>query len=300
MSKEEIEKEILTPYGTLKSVVNAEYYGSAQLKSAMVEEESVLETPYGRLIPNYSGSDARKKYREAISFYEDGSLESIYLESPQTVKTTVGCMDAELLTFYPDGNIKRLFPLYGKIGGYWTEEDEYGIARKVEINLLDQVFYVAPLCIAFFPSGGVKSLTIWPRETIAVTTRYGQVKTKFGFELSEEGRLKSIEPAFGVSLMTECGVLNPYDTDNYRLHAEGNSLSFDDNGKIQTAKTFKNKIRVETDGKEYLIQPSKIEDPLTGVERASSLNLIFDDHNVRIEDAKGTVGQFNKETVSFI
>ena len=293
-------KERSTPYGTLKSVINDEYYQSGQLKSAMMEEESVLETPYGRLVPNYSGSDVRKKYREAITFFEDGRLESIYLETPQPIQTSVGCMDGELITFYPDGGIKRLFPLYGQIGGYWTEENEYTLAKKVKLQLLNQVFDVAPLCIAFFPSGQVKSLTIWQRETIAVDTRYGQINSKIGFELFESGALKSIEPAFGTSLMTEYGRLYPYDSDNYRLHAEGNSLSFDEKGRLLSAKTIQSKIKIEKDGKEWFIQAPKVQDPLTGARRLSSLNLIFEESFVKVEDGSGWSEQFEKSVVSII
>lgn len=293
-------KDIFTAYGVLKSVTNAEYYPSGSLKSAMVQEESILETPYGRLIPNYSGADCRKKYREAVSFFENGGLKSIYLQSPQPIGTEAGRIDAELLTFYPNGSIKRLFPLYGQIGGYWTEEDEYGLAKKVELTLLNQIFDTAPLCIAFYPSGSVKSLTVWSQETVSVNTAYGPVKSRFGFELSEDGRLKSIEPAFGVSLATEYGILYPYDSENYRLHAEGNSLSFDEHGRLLSAKTLKNKIRIEENKKEYFIQARKIEDPMTGMERPTSLELFFEDRYVRIEDMGGPRGRFEKNAVSFI
>ncbi|MBQ7433540.1 MAG: hypothetical protein IJV50_08830 [Lachnospiraceae bacterium] len=300
MSRKQMGKERVTPYGTLKSVINDEYYQSGQLKSAMVEEESVLETPYGRLIPNYRCSDLRKKYREAVTFFQDGRLESIYLETPQPIQTSVGCMDAELATFYPDGAVKRLFPLYGQIGGYWTEENEYTLAKKVKLQLLNQVFDVAPLCITFFPSGQVRSLTIWQQETIAVDTRYGQVKTKTGFELFESGTLKSIEPVFGTSLMTEYGRLYPYDSDNYRLHAEGNSLSFAENGKLLSAKTIQSKIKIEKDGKERFIQAPTVEDPLTGARRLSSLRLIFEDGSVKIEDVSGLDEQFENAMISII
>ncbi|MBR1893529.1 MAG: hypothetical protein IJ815_08365 [Lachnospiraceae bacterium] len=99
MENTQTRKAIVTKYGILKSVINDEYYESGQLKSVMVEEESVLDTPYGRLIPNYSDSEIRKKYRDAVTFFEDGSIESIYLENPQPINTSVGFIDAELVTF---------------------------------------------------------------------------------------------------------------------------------------------------------------------------------------------------------
>ncbi len=263
-------------------------------------QKNVLDTPYGRLIPNFSGSDIRKKYRESVSYYEDGSLASIYLEAPQPVKTCVGCLEAESLTFYPNGNIKRLFPLYGQISSYWTEEDEYRLAKKVDLQLLNQTFHVAPLCIAFYPSGSVKCLTIWSKESLVVNTQYGQVESRFGFELSEDGKLKSIEPAFGVSLNTEYGTLYPYDSENYRLHAEKNSLSFDEYGKLVSAKTLKNRIKIKSDKGEYFIQASIKEDPLTGIEHPYPVTLTFAGDKIIVDDGVGYCKKLNKSDVSFV
>jgi antitoxin component YwqK of YwqJK toxin-antitoxin module len=294
-------RELATNLGTLKAVSNAEYYPSGQLKSATVEEKSVLETPYGRLVPNYGHADLRKKQRESVSFYEDGSLESIYLESPQSVQTSIGSLEAELLTFYPDGSIKRLFPLYGQTGGYWTEEDEYRLAKRVELHLLGQTFVVAPLCISFYPTGQVKSLTIWQQETVEVETPYGKVKSHFGFELAEDGSLKSVEPSFGTVLATRYGSLYPYDSENYRLHAEKNSLAFDANGKLRTAKTIKNKIVIQNGKRENVISAGRREDPLTGMERRTSLTLWFDrdTERIRVEDGCGLKKQFDAKAVTF-
>ena len=54
------------------------------------KEYRVLKTPYGDLIPNATYSDVRKKNRESVTYYEDGSLESVYLEEPQPIETAVG------------------------------------------------------------------------------------------------------------------------------------------------------------------------------------------------------------------
>jgi hypothetical protein len=294
-------EEIVTILGTLKSVSNVQYYPSGQLKSATVEEKSILETPCGRLELNHGHTDLRKKQRESVSFYEDGSIESVYLELPQSVQTSIGALEAELLTFYPNGSLKRLFPLYGQTGGYWTEEDEYRLAKRVELHLLGQTFVVAPLCISFYSTGQVKSLTIWPQETLEVETPYGQVKSHFGFELTEKGRLKSVEPSFGTSLATRYGSLYPYDSENYRLHAEKNSLVFDENGKIRMVKTIKNKIVIQNGKRENVILAGRKQDPLTGMERRTSLTLWFDmdTERIRVKDGCGFEKQFDAKTVSF-
>jgi hypothetical protein len=238
------QKIYFTKYGPLKSIINAEFYQNDMLNHCMVEEESVLDTPYGKMIPTYSRTDVRKKYRESISFYEDGTLASIYLENREKIRTPLGTMEMELLTFYPSGKIKKLFPLYGQCSGYWTEEDEYRLAKKVTLLILGKEVRVSPLCIGFYETGAIKSLTIWPKEKLAIPTRYGEVATKFGMDFYESGKLKSVEPVFGTKLKTKWGILEPFDCKNLRLTAENNSLRFDENGRILSAKTLRGKVVV--------------------------------------------------------
>lgn len=232
-----------------------------------------IKTRYGTFIP-YSGEvELRKKNKEPVTYHENGEIASIYFEEIRKVNTPLGEIDAEYLTFYPDGTLKRLFPSYGQISGYWTEEDEYSIAPEAEIALCGRTFRVHPLCIAFYPSGKVKSFTIWNRDTVTVDTKYGEVETNFGFDLREDGKLKSIEPVFGTKLETEKGVIYPFDTDNYRLSAENNSLVFDEEGDIVSVKTLRTGLRVSTGTGIITIRACKAQDPLTGFERLFPLNI---------------------------
>lgn len=232
-----------------------------------------IKTRYGTFIP-YSGEvELRKKNKEPVTYHENGEIASIYFEEIRKVNTPLGEIDAEYLTFYPDGTLKRLFPSYGQISGYWTEEDEYSIAPEAEIALCGRTFRVHPLCIAFYPSGKVKSFTIWNRDTVTVDTKYGEVETNFGFDLREDGKLKSIEPVFGTKLETEKGVIYPFDTDNYRLSAENNSLVFDEEGYIVSVKTLRTGLRVSTGAGIINIRACKAQDPLTGFERLFPLNI---------------------------
>lgn len=132
--------QIKTRYGIINGVETAEYYEDGKIKSAITSEYSQLETDYGKLIPAYELSDIRKKYRHTVEFYESGSLRSIYLEEQTEVETSLGKIKAELITFYENGNIKRIFPLYGQINGYWTEENEFELAKEMTIPILgDQI-----------------------------------------------------------------------------------------------------------------------------------------------------------------
>ena len=232
-----------------------------------------IKTRYGTFIPYSGEAELRKKNKEPVTYHENGEIASIYFEEIRKVNTPLGEIDAEYLTFYPDGTLKRLFPSYGQISGYWTEEDEYSIAPEAEIALCGRTFRVHPLCIAFYPSGKVKSFTIWNRDTVTVDTKYGEVETNFGFDLREDGKLKSIEPVFGTKLETEKGVIYPFDTDNYRLSAENNSLVFDEKGDIVSVKTLRTGLKVSTGTGIINIRACKSQDPLTGFERLFPLNI---------------------------
>ena len=232
-----------------------------------------IKTRYGTFIPYSGEAELRKKNKEPVTYHENGEIASIYFEEIRKVNTPLGEIDAEYLTFYPDGTLKRLFPSYGQISGYWTEEDEYSIAPEAEIALCGRTFRVHPLCIAFYPSGKVKSFTIWNRDTVTVDTKYGEVETNFGFDLREDGKLKSIEPVFGTKLETKKGVIYPFDTDNYRLSAENNSLVFDEEGDIVSVKTLRTGLRVSTGTGIITIRACKAQDPLTGFERLFPLNI---------------------------
>ena len=232
-----------------------------------------IKTRYGTFIPYSGEAELRKKNKEPVMYHENGEIASIYFEEIRKVNTPLGEIDAEYLTFYPDGTLKRLFPSYGQISGYWTEEDEYSIAPEAEIALCGRTFRVHPLCIAFYPSGKVKSFTIWNRDTVTVDTKYGEVETNFGFDLREDGKLKSIEPVFGTKLETEKGVIYPFDTDNYRLSAENNSLVFDEKGDIVSVKTLRTGLKVSTGTGIINIRACKAQDPLTGFERLFPLNI---------------------------
>lgn len=240
--------QIKTRYGIINGVETAEYYEDGKIKSAITSEYSQLETDYGKLIPAYELSDIRKKYRHTVEFYESGSLRSIYLEEQIEVETSLGKIKAELITFYENGNIKRIFPLYGQINGYWTEENEFELAKEMTIPILGDQIVCKPLCFHFYPDKSLQSVTIWSRTTMEIDTKYGKIKTRLGVELTEQGTLKSIEPVFGTQLQTQWGTLFPFDTDASRMHADHNSLVFDKDGSIFSAKTIQNKVIVEKNG----------------------------------------------------
>ena len=259
-----------------------------------------IKTKYGSFIPYDGEVELRKKNKESVTYHENGEIASIYFQDIQKVHSPLGDIDAEYLTFYPDGSLKRLFPSFGQISGYWTEDDEYRIAPEAELTFFGRTFKVHPLCIAFYPSGNVKSLTIWNRDTISVDTKYGEIVSNFGFDLTEDGKLKSVEPAFGAKINTEWGTIYPFDTDIYRLSAEKNSLVFNEEGDIVSVKTLRTGLQVSTDKGLMQIKACKALDPLTGFQRLFPLSLHFDGDMIEVTCLDKIRERFLKDTVKFL
>ncbi len=218
----------------MKNTIHEEYDQKGNLIAAMFSDEERIKTSCGELIPSYEADySVRKKYRNAVEFYEDGNIYSIYLNHQTIVKTPVGDLPAELITFYPDGAIKRLFPLYGQISAYWGEDDEFSLSEEVEIPVGNRRIKCHPRCIYFYPSGKVKSITIWSKSEIALLTRYGEVKTNVGASFYENGALESIEPTADSAIYVDGQKIWVFSPLSNRIHADNCSLKFHENGKIK-------------------------------------------------------------------
>ena len=193
---------------------------------------NTVNTKYGELRPYNGASDYRKKYRFAIDYYNDGSLRSVYLDEPEILEFPAGRFQTELITLYEDGNVKRIFPLYGQISAYWSIEEEAENAPYYDFNVSGDTLRIRPQCIYFYPSGKIRAVTLWPGDEIVVTTTAGKVKTKLGFELYESGRLRSIEPVYGTVIKTSKGDIKPYKYRPVMMHAENATLKFEENGNV--------------------------------------------------------------------
>ena len=191
-----------------------------------------VKTRYGCLMPYSGASDYRKKFRFAVDHYDDGALKSVYLEEPQVLSFPAGDFQTELITFYEDGNAKRIFPLYGQISAYWSIEEEVETAPYYDFEISGATLHVRPQCIFFYPSGKIRAVTIWPCDEISVMTPAGPVRTKLGFELYDSGALRSIEPVYGTVLSTPQGDIRPFRFRPVMMHAENATLKFTEQGEI--------------------------------------------------------------------
>lgn len=198
---------------------------------------TTVETSVGKLVPFYEISDGRQKNRPSLEYYKSGALYSVYLQEQTKVHAPVGDMPAELVTFYESGSVKRVFPLYGQLSGFWTEEQEYELAKPMTFTIQGKKVSVKPLCIHFYESGRICSITIWSKERMTVHTLYGDITTDLGIEFYETGEIRSVEPVIGTKLvLPDRGVVYPFNFFRLRMHADNNTLKFDKTGHLTEIK----------------------------------------------------------------
>lgn len=203
---------------------------------------NAVSTKYGVFLPCSDASDLRKKYRCPVDFYDNGRVRSIYLQEPVKVDFPAGRFQAELLTFYEDGSIKRVFPLYGQISAYWSIEDELNSAPYYDFVFEENSLRMRPQCLFFYPSGKIRSITLWPDDTVNIKTSVGCIKTKLGIELYEAGSIRSIEPVFGTVVRTEYGDIKPFVYHELMMHSEYASMVFYEDGGLKSFSTIGSEV----------------------------------------------------------
>ena len=158
-------------------------------------------------------------------------------------------MPAELVTFYDTGELKRIFPLDGKVSGFWSEEDERGfnVPLNFEFDFASFSALISGLC--FYKNGCIRSVTLFPNEIIRIGHEpNGTIDVRHGFSLHESGRLQSLEPASPVKLRTPIGTLTAFDPNAVGINADMNSLCFDEQGRIISLITAGDRIHTYREG----------------------------------------------------
>lgn len=283
---------IRTQYGTLNGVKGIRYDKEGQVQEVEVTAYSPLHTPYGEFIPMYEREqqlyERMKKERPSVSFYPNNSIKSIALEEQTIIETTIGTFDAELVTFYEDGALKRVFPLNGHINGYWTEEDEATLAKVYPFTLSVGQFSAKIIGVHFYPSGKVRSVTLWPGEVIELMTPQGKMLVRHGFSLYENGELESLEPAIETLVRSPIGIISCFDCDALGIHADQNSLMFHEDGTIKSLVTSKNGILVENDyGNTFRIEPQEVPSYVDETELVTvPLTITFEEQALRLNNGK--------------
>ena len=216
----------------LAGIVRTDYYRSGAVRHCTLDAKNEVSTNCGKLIPRFGEMTVRRKNTSSLSFYENGAVKRVALEQQMPVKTPLGEISAELVTFYKSGALKRFFPLDGQINGYWSEQDEEGLLEALELKLPIGGLKAKIIGCCFYENGAVKSLTLWPTQTVHVNTDFGNVSVRSGLSFFENGALKSLEPAQPTAVPTPIGLLKAYDAAAVGINADTNSLEFDESGSV--------------------------------------------------------------------
>ncbi|HHE31094.1 MAG TPA: hypothetical protein ENL07_00265 [Chlorobaculum parvum] len=256
-----------TAYGELKGVEFRTLYSNGKTDGCLVQEENVLSTPYGDLIPQYEAEDMGRRQLKPFYFYKNGAIKSVPLQTQTLLRTPVGGIPAELVTFYESGSVKRIFPLDGKLSGFWTAKNEFELAEEMTVESPIGSLRAKFIAIQFYESGALKSLTLWPGEFLTLMTPAGQIRVRTGIAFYEDGTIRSLEPAGVVQVETPIGTMTAYDNDPQGVHGDLNSLQFSPEGTVMALKTIAEEITVTDQlGNAHRFAPSLKDNPC-GVER---------------------------------
>jgi len=248
----------------LAGVESYSCYPGGELLGVKLAEKNMLVTHAGELIPAYTETH-RRKNKYSVEFYSSGTVKKIALDEVRKVRTPLGELPAELVTFFETGELKRVFPLDGKISGMWSEQEEKTLAVPLSFEMPFTNFTAIINGIAFYKSGVIRSITLFPGETVPVATKYGEIIARNGFSLYESGKLESLEPSVPVIIQTPIGKITAFDTNALGVNADINSLVFNEDGKIIALTTVNNRVTVQTeDGRLLLFAPREVVNPLDG------------------------------------
>lgn len=240
---------IATTFGTVSGIADRTTYADGGLQSCRLSTENRLHTPVGELIPLYRTAELgerNKKDRRSLAFFENGALKSIALDQSMPLQTPLGPIHAEAVSFYESGALNRVFPLNGQIDGYWSERKEAELAVPMDFDLPVGKFSAKVISLRFYPSGALRSLTLWPSERITIHSPLGPVRVRKGFSLYESGALRSFEPAKVEEVPTPFGLLKAFDAEMVGMSADTNSIQFTADGTLSSVKTTHTGLRVTT------------------------------------------------------
>lgn len=272
----------------IKGITSFTKYDSGELKECRIEDYNLISTKYGDLVPQYGDPGIRKKQLKALSFYKSGKIRSISLEQQTDIHTSVGIFPAELITFYENGSIESLFPLNGQISASWSEEEEGTLAQRFDFTFPFGNFNTKIIALRFYLDGKVRSLILWPNEIITINTPAGKMPVRVGFKLFEDGNIESLEPAEPVTVKTIIGPINAFDKNALGMDADKNSLRFDRKGRLISLLTPDIIIVRKKNGEKEIISPKLRPDLMDDEFEEVPVKLLFDDDTVIINDGVKT------------
>lgn len=254
-------ESFITEYGVLSNLIDHNLHENGTLKDCILKDHNIITTKYGDLIPQYNYIDVRRKYIKSISFFQDGKISRISLNEQTPIETPIGIIDVELITFYPNGNIDRIFPLNGQLSSYWDEEQEFALTRDINFSFPFGNFISKVTGIYFYEDGHVKGLSLWTNEIIEINTPIGKQSIRNGLSLYASGNIKAFEPSVPLSISTPIGSILAFDDSGYNFFKECKSVNFHEDGSLESVMTSKHKITViDSDKNMHVYEPKCYED----------------------------------------
>lgn len=281
--------EVQTKYGTIRDYLNLNMHSTGQPASLLLTGYSEFETPYGTLVPQYTVEDQGRKEHQYVLFHSNGTLRKVPLQDATAIKTCYGAIDSEMVLFYDDGSLKKLFQLTGKLSGFWTEEQEFALAKDLTVALPEGEITAKMIGLGFFKSGTIRSITFWPGQVVSVTTPAGTIDVRTGISFYEAGGIRSLEPVRPTSVETVIGTLQAFDNDPDGISGDMNSLCFDSKGSVSALYTTSNRVIVtEGTGEKTVYEPEEKESLCSeSVAVAVPLKIEFSAGKVRFTQSAG-------------
>ncbi len=235
-------ESIRTLYGTVRGLTFHPPSSNGRTDGWIVSKKNTLDTPYGELVPQYETSDMGRRVRKAVSFYKNGAIKSLPLQQQTEIRTPAGTIAAELVTFHENGAIKRVFPLDGKLSGFWSWKNELALATETVLRTPGGIVRAKILGVRFYECGAMKSVTLWPGESASVRTPCGELEFRTGISFYENGAVRSLEPLKKTAVPTPLGMMTAFDNEPLGVHGDRNSLEFDRHGLVTGLKTVDDEV----------------------------------------------------------
>ncbi|PLX43447.1 MAG: hypothetical protein C0609_08300 [Deltaproteobacteria bacterium] len=242
--------------GTLKDVEEVMTRPDGSVESCIVMGHSKILTSVGELTPVYDVEDESRRILQPLSLYPDGTVKAVALQGSTKVLTPLGEFEAEMVSFHKNGGIRGVFPLNGKLSGFWTEEEEGRLAKPLGIKTPTGAFMAKVISLYFHPCGALRSVTLWPGEVVEVETPLGPIASRVGVSFYENGQLRSLEPQKPTRVATPIGEFLAFDPDPDGISGDRNSLVFDEEGRIRQLSTLTEQVSVTREGVKEVFTPA--------------------------------------------
>ena len=246
-------------------------------------------------LPKEEGNqDYRSRDRKSVIYDEEGKIKSIYLNEIQKIETSVGRIECEMVTFYPNGNLHRVFPTFAKISGFWSEEEE---GERLEPSMICTPYYefrAKISCLCFYPDESIKSVTLWPGETVQVEKNGIKIRVRYGLSFYQSGALKSVEPALPIKLEHKTGTYHAFDFMATGVTGDKTSLNFYENGDLLSLKSNMTGIEItDQEGNKQTFLPQLMTNPFDiDSEILMPVEYKFEEDGICFGDSAGNLWHF--------